>query len=73
MELDWPEETRIDIISTNGNDGMHYDEQREQHEQEQPAAPQTNKYDRTIIGKYGSGKCTRLITPMMGPGIAMPK
>ncbi len=36
MELDWPEETRIDIISTNGNDGMHYDEQREQHEQAQP-------------------------------------
>lgn len=58
MELDWPEESRIDIISTNGNDGMHYDEQREQQEQAQPAAPQANKYDRAIIGKYGSGKCT---------------
>jgi hypothetical protein len=23
----------------------------------QPPAPQANKYDRTIIGKYGSGKC----------------
>jgi hypothetical protein len=53
----WPEESRIDIIATNGNDGMHYDEQREQHEQAQPAAPQANKYDRTILGKYGSGKC----------------
>jgi hypothetical protein len=37
---------------------MHYDEQRDQHEQAQPEAPQANKYDRTIIGKYGSGKCT---------------
>jgi hypothetical protein len=54
----WPEESRIDIIATNGNDGMHYDEQREQHEQAKPAAPQANKYDRTILGKYGSGKCT---------------
>jgi hypothetical protein len=35
----------------------HYDEQREQHEQAQPVAPQVNKYDRTILGKYGSGKC----------------
>lgn len=58
MEVDkrtWPTESRIDIIATNGGDGMHYDEQREQHEQ---AKPQANKYDRTIIGKYGSGKCT---------------
>jgi hypothetical protein len=36
----------------------HYERQREEHEQQtQPAAPQANKYDRTIIGKYGSGKC----------------
>jgi hypothetical protein len=36
----------------------HYEKQREEHEQQtQPAAPQANKYDRTIIGKYGSGKC----------------
>lgn len=33
----------------------HYDDIREQSEQ---AQPQRNKYDRTIIGKYGSGKCT---------------
>jgi hypothetical protein len=51
----WPEETRIDIIATNGNDGMHYDDIREQ--QTQSAAPLTNKYDRAIIGKYGTGKC----------------
>jgi hypothetical protein len=51
----WPEETRIDIIATNGNDGMHYDDIREQ--QTQSEAPLTNKYDRTIIGKYGTGKC----------------
>jgi len=37
---------------------LHYDEQREHNEQAQPAAPQANKYDRTILGKYGSGKCT---------------
>ena len=36
----------------------HYDDLREQQEQTQPAAPQANKYDRTIIGKYGTGKCT---------------
>jgi len=58
VEQQWPEENRIDIIATNGNDGMHYDEQREQHEQTQPVSPQANKYDRTILGKYGSGKCT---------------
>jgi hypothetical protein len=52
---EWPEETRIDIIATNGNDGMHYDDIREQ--QAQSAAPLTNKYDRAIIGKYGTGKC----------------
>jgi len=26
---DWPTEQRIDIVGTNGGDGMHYDEQRE--------------------------------------------
>jgi hypothetical protein len=33
----------------------HYDDIREQ--QAQSAAPLTNKYDRTIIGKYATGKC----------------
>jgi len=57
----WPEtDERINNIGLNRteDDMGHYDEQREQHEQARPAAPQTNKYDRTIIGKYGSGKCT---------------
>jgi len=57
----WPEtDERINNIGLNRTteDMGHYDEQREQHEQAQPAAPQANKYDRTIIGKYGSGKCT---------------
>ena len=36
----------------------HYDEQREEHKQQTKlVSPQANKYDRTIIGKYGSGKC----------------
>ncbi len=57
----WPEnDERIDRIGRDrtAEDMGHYDEQREQHEQAQPTAPQANKYDRTIIGKYGSGKCT---------------
>lgn len=57
----WPEtDERINNIGLNRTteDMGHYDEQREQHEQVQPAAPQANKYDRTIIGKFGSGKCT---------------
>jgi hypothetical protein len=57
----WPEtDERINNIGLNRTteDMGHYDEQREQHEQAQPAAPQANKYDRTIIGKYGTGKCT---------------
>jgi hypothetical protein len=57
----WPEtDERINNIGLNRTteDMGHYDEQREQHEQAQPAAPQANKYDRTILGKYGSGKCT---------------
>lgn len=46
----------------------HYDEQREEQLSSglgsagsgiygKPAAPQANKYDRIIVGKYGSGKC----------------
>jgi hypothetical protein len=57
----WPEtDERIDRIGRDrtSEDMGHYDEQREQHEQAQPAALYANKYDRTIIGKYGSGKCT---------------
>ena len=55
-EMKWPTDERISAIAQNGGDGLHYDEQRDQHEA-QPAAPQDNKYDRIIIGKYGSGKC----------------
>ncbi len=57
----WPEtDERINNIGLNrtSDDMGHYDDLREQQEQAQPAAPQANKYDRTIIGKYGSGKCT---------------
>jgi len=54
------------------DDMGHYNEQREAEEREkvareiearerkkqaQSAAPLTNKYDRTIIGKYATGKC----------------
>jgi hypothetical protein len=55
---EWPTDERIDRIGRDrtSEDMGHYDEQREQHDT-QPAAPQANKYDRTIIGKYGSGKC----------------
>ncbi len=46
----WPEtDERIAAIAQNGNTGEHY---------AQPETPRANKYDRTIIGKYGSGKCT---------------
>ena len=46
----WPEtDERITAIAQNGGTGEHY---------AQSAAPQANKYDRTIIGKYGTGKCT---------------
>ena len=54
----WPEtEERINNIGRNrtGDDMGHYDDIREQ--QAQSAAPLTNKYDRTIIGKYATGKC----------------
>lgn len=57
--IDWPAtDERIDRIGRDRTteDMGHYDDIREQHEA-QPAAPQANKYDRTIIGKYGSGKC----------------
>lgn len=44
---EWPtDEQRIDVIGSNGPSGEHYD------------APRANKYDRTIIGKYGTGSCT---------------
>ena len=46
-EMKWPTDERISAIAQNGGDGLHYDEQREQHET-QPPAPQANKYDRTI-------------------------
>jgi hypothetical protein len=46
----WPEtDERIAAIAQNGNTGEHY---------AQSETPHANKYDRTIIGKYGSGKCT---------------
>lgn len=46
---EWPtDEQRIDVIGTNGNDGSHYVDN----------TATTNKYDRTIIGKYGTGSVT---------------
>ena len=57
----WPEtDERINNIGRNRteDDMGHYDDLREQQEQAQPATPQFNKYDRAIIGKYGTGKCT---------------
>lgn len=60
----WPTDERISAIAQNGGDGLHYDEQREAEEKKKAAREiearerQINtKYDRTIIGKYGSGKC----------------
>ena len=48
MNKEWPAtDERINNIGTNGNTGEHYAQE----------VPQQNKYDRTIIGKYGSGKC----------------
>ena len=74
----WPSESRIDIIGTNGNTAehymdetlhqtakVHYETQAElaarlkaelEAKQKAEAKPQ-NKYDREIVGKYGSGKC----------------
>jgi hypothetical protein len=60
----WPNDDRINAIAQNGGDGLHYDEQREAEEKKKAVREiearerQINtKYDRTIIGKYGSGKC----------------
>ena len=65
----WPSESRIDIIGTNGNTAehymdvalrettrRHYETQAELAANQKQAKPQ-NKYDREIVGKYGSGKC----------------
>ena len=65
----WPSESRIDIIGTNGNTAdhymdetlhqtarVHYETQAELAAKSKQAKPQ-NKYDREIVGKYGSGKC----------------
>lgn len=65
----WPSESRIDIIGTNGNTAEHhmdetlhqtarvyYETQAELAAKSKQAKPQ-NKYDREIVGKYGSGKC----------------
>lgn len=66
----WPtDEQRIDVIGTNGPSGEHYVDNTEQvypksHgfvERAIAAVEQrvtVNKYDRTIIGKYGTGSCT---------------
>ena len=57
---EWPTDERIDRIGRDRTteDMGHYDEQREEHKQQtKPVSPYANKYDRTIIGKYGSGKC----------------
>lgn len=49
-EKSWPEsEERVDIIGTNGGDGMHYDEFREG----QAEAPIGSKYNRLVIGIDG--------------------
>lgn len=46
----WPEsEERVDIIGTNGGDGMHYDEFREG----QAEAPIGSKYNRLVVGIDG--------------------
>lgn len=46
----WPEsEERVDIIGTNGGDGMHYDEFREG----QADAPIGSKYNRLVVGIDG--------------------
>jgi hypothetical protein len=46
--LDWPTEQRIDIVGTNGGDGMHYGEQREV--QGAQKAKAKSKYHRVIKG-----------------------
>lgn len=67
---EWPTEQRIDIVGTNGGDGMHYDEQREAQSAQKakvmvaPALGYENKpdaiqsvYERVIVGKRGTGEC----------------
>lgn len=58
MNKEWPTDERINNIGRNrtGDDMGHYDDIREQ-QQTTPATPSGNKYDRHIVGKYGSGKC----------------
>jgi hypothetical protein len=60
----WPTDDRISAIAQNGGDGLHYDEQREAEEKKKAAREIearerqiSTKYDRIIVGKYGSGKC----------------
>lgn len=49
----WPEsDERVDIIGTNGGDGMHYDEFRE--EDEAPVLKPMSTYNRHIIGLDGT-------------------
>ena len=50
-QKEWPTDDRINNIGLNRTteDTGHY---------EQAEKPQGNKYDRTIHGKYGTGKCT---------------
>lgn len=49
----WPEsEERVDIIGTNGGDGMHYDEFREY--EEAPALKPRPTYSRDIVGLDGT-------------------
>jgi hypothetical protein len=45
---EWPTEQRIDIVGTNGGDGMHYDEQREAQSAQKVKAK--SKYHRVIKG-----------------------
>ena len=52
----WPSESRIDIIGTNGNTGeayVHYDEFRETGKPPE-AKPAKNKYQRDIVGLDGT-------------------
>jgi hypothetical protein len=63
----WPEtDERINNIGLNRteDDTGHYDMEDKldsitvYSNQREPETPHGNKYDRTIIGKYGTGKCT---------------
>jgi hypothetical protein len=72
MELDeydetlWPTDERINNIGRNRteDDTGHYDMEDKLDsitvcsKESEPETPHGNKYDRTIIGKYGTGKCT---------------